>query len=118
MPVCGTQFYIQLLGYIFATQVNVNNSTSTTRRDSNCAPHPCMVLMECFATPNGASLSEVPYLGSNSYDSGPFLTFPQRVGFDAQVLRLGQPEIVFEEDEFATLQGFLQDWLFFGLLHI
>ena len=73
--------------------------------------------MECFAAPNGASLPDVPYLGSNSYDFGPFLTFPQRVGFDAQVLRLGQPEVVFEEDEFTILYGFLQDWLFFGLLH-
>lgn len=68
-----------------------------------------MILMECFAAPNDASLSEVPYLGSNNYDSGPSLTFPQRVGFGAQVLRLGQPEVAFEEDEFATLHGFLQD---------
>ena len=73
--------------------------------------------MECFAAPGGASVPEVRYLGSNRYDSGPFLTFPQRAGFEAQILKLGQPEVVFEQDEFVTLEGFLQDWLFFGLLH-
>src|ERR1700727_2869826 len=54
---------------------------------------------------------EFPYVGVEEYDKGPFLTYPNRKGFESQ------DAILQESDTPASQAAVLQTWLFFGLLH-
>jgi hypothetical protein len=56
-----------------------------------------------------STISRVPYLSSERYDGGPFLTYPQRKGREYDIYgRLTAPA--------GELGLFLQPWFYFGLL--
>ncbi|KAH9206458.1 hypothetical protein DL95DRAFT_469591 [Leptodontidium sp. 2 PMI_412] len=54
---------------------------------------------------------EFPCVRVEEYDKGPFLTYPNRKGFESQ------DAILQESDTPASQAAVLQTWLFFGLLH-
>src|SRR5437667_12823364 len=54
----------------------------------------------------------VPYLSKKQYDGGDFLTYPQREGINQERLESGYFDDIAQDD----LPGFLQTWLYFGLL--
>lgn len=68
----------------------------------------------------------IPYLCQHEYDEGPFLDYPQRLGLPrlvndstfrwAPCLSYANQQIL-KTMSTAELQLFLQNWLFFGLLH-
>ena len=68
----------------------------------------------------------IPYLCQHKYDEGPFLDYPQRMGLPRLVNTASfriSPTLSFANKQAletmspAELQPFLQNWLFFGLLH-
>ena len=68
----------------------------------------------------------IPYLCQHKYDEGPFLDYPQRLGLPRMVITATfriNPTLSHASTEtmktmsLADVQRFLQNWLFFGLLH-
>lgn len=68
----------------------------------------------------------IPYLCQEKYDGGPFLDYPRRIGLPnlQHTMRFQQvPTLGFANQQLLTttppakLKPFLQNWLFFGLLH-
>jgi hypothetical protein len=65
-----------------------------------------------------STITRVPYISSERYDGGPFLTYPQRKGKECNVY--GQLEISPQGSQGTVptneLGSFVQTWLYFGLL--
>ncbi|KAL8832286.1 MAG: hypothetical protein Q9170_004943 [Blastenia crenularia] len=62
---------------------------------------------------------EVPYVGTEDYDGGPFLTYPTRQGKSHMLKAASESRWgpnVFVVMPVAELEAFIQTWLFFGLL--
>ena len=61
---------------------------------------------------------EVPYRCTEPYDGGPFLSYPERHGWEVLYSPLGIRCLLYGRiPSNKELEGFLQNWLYFGLLH-
>ena len=59
-----------------------------------------------------------PFLGSEGWDGGDFLSYPQRQGWDTSIWEWSEDEVGLDTRgrKFDDMATFLQSWLFFGLL--
>lgn len=61
---------------------------------------------------------EVPYRCTRVYDGGPFFTYPERHGWEVLYSPYGIKYLLHgEKPPDDKLEGFLQNWLYFGVLH-
>jgi hypothetical protein len=59
----------------------------------------------------------VPYFGvATKYDNAGFEGFPERCGLDSNLLLSGNFDLSSKQRS-EWLESFMQEWLFFGLLH-
>lgn len=74
--------------------------------------------MEHLLLANGVAPIIFPFLGSEGWDGGDFLSYPQRQGWDTSLWEWSKDEVRLDtrERNLDDLASFLQSWLFFGLL--
>jgi hypothetical protein len=74
--------------------------------------------MEYFLLPRNRKLEriEIPYICSDEYDGGPFLSYPERQKFEEAVRTHHVWCIKASEEDVDRFNSFLQNWLCFGLL--
>ena len=74
--------------------------------------------MEHLLFANGMAPIVFPFLGSEGWDGGDFLSYPQRQGWDTSIWEWSEDEVRLDTHgrKFDDLATFLQSWLFFGLL--
>lgn len=74
--------------------------------------------MEHLLFANGVAPIVFPFLGSEGWDGGDFLSYPQRQGWNTSIWEWSEDEVRLDTRgrKFDDLATFLQSWLFFGLL--
>lgn len=71
--------------------------------------------MEHFIAPQGAEIIEVPYVGTEDYDGGDFMTYPSRKGWSEDDL-MGLDSFGGRLEAHEEVEAFFQTWLYFGCL--
>lgn len=74
--------------------------------------------MEHLLFPGGVAPIDFSYLGSETWDGGDFLKYPQQMGWDTFIWDWSEDEVRLDTHgrTFDDLAAFIQSWLFFGLL--
>ena len=74
--------------------------------------------MEHLLFAEGAAPISFSFVGSESWDGGDFLSYPQRKGWNASIWDWSEDEVRLDAHgrKLDDLAAFLQSWLFFGLL--
>lgn len=92
-------------------------------QDARNARSVALYLMDFLLLPNAPTGTppRVRYVADTSYDGGEFNTYPARVGWAQALPNAGRVPFLSVERRIpssdADLEPFLQNWLFFGLLH-
>ena len=120
---CGGRHYLKRFVNLHLGSMTANPPLRKTSSFPRIARRPDLFPMDhlhCPLNPLSFDWEGIPYICSEDYDGGPFLTYPVRVGKPQAAPSEGYIGIDIYEymrpSSLKNLEAFLQTWLFFGLL--